>query len=109
MKYYLITEYTYYYDPHGSQDYGGVIKYVSNDAKWNDEKKGVELFEKFWDNWNEETETMESREWLEELTGEEEWYGEDGYNCHKTSYIIKEINGSQYRIFDSMIKAYEAL
>ena len=102
--YYLIKEITTFYDPHGTGDEGGKSLSVNRDhAEYGNCKEGVELIYNEYDEdapegWTEPTSNME-----------ENWFGEDGYNCQIETIIVKKISEEEYKAYENIIHEYEKL
>ena len=94
MKYYLKKTQQLFWDPHGSPDEGGkTVKVLTS-----------EDFKSF------EPDTNECYgDDGEIITGEEENYGEDGYNCETNEHHYAEITKEEYDKYKVIIKEYDKL
>ena len=115
MKYYLRIATTYFYDPHGTPDEGGIQKSVLTE----DDLPGVTIDGEYinseaYNNYlyckgDEENEEDDDFDYF--LTPDDyekimEFSGEDGYNCEETTYTFKEITQEQYLDYLEIIDKY---
>lgn len=114
MKYYLKIATTYFYDPHGTPDEGGIEKSVLTE----DDLSGVTIDGEYIDNQaynnylyykNKENEEVNEFDYF--LTPDDyeeimEFSGEDGYNCEEITYTFKEITKEQYLDYLEIIDKY---
>jgi hypothetical protein len=123
MKYYLIKETTWFYDPHGTPDFGGETKEVIED----DEESGITIdgtyisgyrYNDYLDCKDEEMDLY----FDDDDETDFEYYlkpddydkvmklsGQDGYNCEETDFEIKEISEEQYNRYKEIINEYSKI
>lgn len=120
MKYYLIKETTWFYDPHGTPDFGGETKEVTEDY----EESGITIngtyisrgsYGCYLDNKNynsdgedfaDDDSDFEYYLKPDDYDDVMELSGQDGYNCEETDFTIKEISEEQYNRYKEIINEY---
>ena len=91
-KHYLVKESTFFVDPHGSADEGGIIKRVEFTDTYND----LDLSKTYDDD-------------LEEVDEDNYSGSEDGYNAEYKYLNIKEITEEQFIEYGKIIEGYNAI
>jgi hypothetical protein len=90
MAKYLVVKTTYFVDPHGTPDEGGVEKFITTD-KYEPTPKG-----KYTQH--------------DEHVDEDDLYGsEDGYNSEAYKYKVRELKPDEVQEVLTVIKAYDKL
>lgn len=92
---YLVTEYEYFIDPHGSADSGGVKKFVTSDPRY---LKWVSDDDEMY--YNGDGEFIHS----DNLRG-----SEDGYNSTTHQYTVREITEEEAKTAQLLIDSYNML
>lgn len=91
-KHYLVIESSFFVDPHGEVDFGGIVKTV----EFTDIYNNLDLSKTY----NED---------LEEVDEDEYSGSEDGYNAEYTELNIKEITEEQFIEYSKIIEIYKNL
>ncbi len=113
MAKYLITKTTYFVDPHGSVDEGGIEKFIATHDAWKKVKSKYYYREgldddtfKYLEKEGESIDEFldESKETEDDLQG-----SEDGYNAETMGYKVKKITDEQAIEYEAIIKAYNKL
>jgi len=112
MKYYLVIVTTDFFDPHGSPDEGGVVKFVTTNERYT--QLNPNAYYIHWEVKALADKTDMSDEDFIETIKESEYdpdclSAEDGYNLEVQSYIVKEITEEQYKHFDYIINEYNKI
>lgn len=89
-KYYLVKESTYFVDPHGEADFGGMVKKIEHTDDYND----LDLSKIYDEN-------------LEEVDSDNYYGSEDGYNAQYVELEIEEITEDRAKEIEKIIKDYE--
>lgn len=101
--YLLVKVETEFYDPHGSPDDGGTVKFVEK----------IESQEDWWYNDQHGNPYADGETYNDEgvLRDEDdtEYYGEDGYNCEVEWTSINYITEEQYNEYKEIIEKYDNL
>lgn len=106
MQNYLITQTNYFFDPHGTPDEGGTIKFISNNPNWG--KINQKLY--YCNEEIPEPDEQEIKEWMKENGNNgDDLYGEDGYNCERVKYSVKIINKLNSKKYQKIIEDYNNL
>lgn len=100
-QYYLVTQITKFVDPHGSADFGGKIKFVSDNPIFG---KVVESDHFFY-----EIDEYDIEEAEEEKVNMNHIHAEDGYNCSVYNYKVKTISEKEAEEYSRVIKQYNEL
>lgn len=101
-KYYLIKEATYFYDGHGEPEQGPINFYVGTYKEL--ETVGyvgledAKLKPNIWYTDDYEIDTDDT-----------EHYAEDGYHKSTTSFIMKEVNETEYLEYNGLLTKYNTL
>lgn len=112
MKYYLVIVTTDFFDPHGSPDEGGVVKFVTTNERY--AQLNPEAYYSSWDvNTLVDKTDMPDEDFIKTIKESEydpEYLqAEDGYNLQVQSYVVKEITEEQFKHFDYIINEYNKL
>lgn len=96
-QHYLVTKTTYFVDPHGTPDEGGVEKTISTNLE--------DDFGFTFEEWRKNKDSYwDCDEWTDEPSG-----SEDGYNSECESFSIKKITAEDAKKYSDIIKAYNKL
>jgi hypothetical protein len=88
---FLVTQTTYFVDPHGSPDKGGIKKFITDSDWYKTTPEG-----KYLDG--------------EEYVDEDDLRGsEDGYNSQAYKYTVRKLDPSEVEHIQTVISAYENL
>lgn len=91
---YLVTEYTYFVDPHGTPDLGKEKKFITEDSRYQSMTSDDDQM--YWDG--------------EEFVHEDDLRGsEDGYNRTIYQYTVRELNDFDKAEVERILKAYNEL
>lgn len=95
----------YFFDPHGSPDFGGkrIIVVEDNGPNLKSDKWCVKYHLMIDEN------LTYSEDGIEVDVDTDELYAEDGYNCVKEYYSIKVISESEYLNYGEIIQKYKNL
>ncbi len=108
---YLVIQNQEVFDGHGSGDFAGEFKFVSDSEIWevyNPEKYYSDEIEDFNPNTLDEDETLEDV--LKEMEiDEDNLHEEDGYNCIYSTYKVRKITEEEAEVFTAVIITYNKL
>lgn len=91
---YLVTEYTYFVDPHGTPDLGETKKFITEDSRY--QSKVSDDDEMYWDG-------------EEFVHGDDLRGSEDGYDRTTHQYTVRILNELEKAQVEQIIKAYNEL
>lgn len=112
--YVLVEVTTYFYDPHGTPDEGGTVKYVDviENGDWEEDGQYFS-YNDIDDDENPGTPYVPGVSYnddgISENDDDREYYSEDGYNCEKNWTRIKIITKEEYDKFKYIIDEYEKI
>lgn len=108
-QHYLVTQTTSFFDPHGTPDEGGTVKFVSDDPHYallnKDDYFNGDPVENYYPTPDETFEDYLKNE----IQDEDNLYGEDGYNCEVQSFSVKKISAKKAEEYKKIIDAYDKL
>jgi hypothetical protein len=91
MAKYLVVKNTYFVDPHGTPDHGGVEKFITENDKYETTPDDMYI------------------QGDEPVTEDDLWGSEDGYNARAYDYSVREITDEEAVKIQAIIDAYNAL
>ena len=108
MKF-LVTQTTYFFDPHGTPDEGGTYKFITENPVYEHVNPEHYFFSDTVEDCDSD-DPLEILAFLEEnKSNEDNLYGEDGYNCEAVQYEVQKISDEQAADYQSIIDAYNSI